>query len=60
MKNRKGIDRDGRRAGEVLGELEGGGNIIRIYYVAGKKSVSRGKKGNKREKELELLGCADF
>lgn len=33
MKDRKGIDLDGRGGGEEIGEVEGRGNLIRIYLV---------------------------
>jgi hypothetical protein len=33
MRDKKGVDLDGRRGGEELGGVEGGETIIRIYYV---------------------------
>jgi len=33
MKYRKGVDPEGRRVGEEIGEIEAGETLIRIYYV---------------------------
>lgn len=33
MREKKGVDPDGRRGEEELGGVEGGTSIIRIYFV---------------------------
>jgi hypothetical protein len=33
MRDRKGVDLDGKRGGESLGGAEGWVTVIRIYYV---------------------------
>ena len=43
MRDRKGIDPDGKRGGEELGGVEGGEIVIRIYCVR--------KKSNKRKQK---------
>ena len=50
MRDRKGVDLDGRRGGEELGGVEGGETIIRIYYVR-KKSIFNKRKIEKRIKK---------
>ena len=37
MRDRKGMDLDGREGGEELGEIEGGETLIIIYRI--KKSI---------------------
>lgn len=39
VRDRKGVDLDGRGYGEELGEAEGGETVIRVYYVKKKQSI---------------------
>ena len=43
MKDRKGVDLDGRGGGEELGGVEGGEIIIKIYYIRTKSIFSKNK-----------------
>jgi hypothetical protein len=38
MRDRKGVDQDGRGSVEDLGEVGGGETVVRVYYVK-KKSI---------------------
>ena len=46
MRERKGLDLDGRRGGEELEGAEGKENLIRIHYVKMKLYSIRGEKQN--------------
>lgn len=52
MKNRKGIDLDGRGDGEEIGRVEGRGNLIRIYLV--RKELEKKSKKNQLHKKMHL------
>jgi hypothetical protein len=43
MRDRKGVDLEGRRGGEDLGRVEGEESIIRIYYMR-KESIFNKRK----------------
>lgn len=47
MRDRKGVDTDGRGCVEELGGVEGGETIFRLYCVRKKSMFNKRKKRNK-------------
>lgn len=42
MRDRKGMDRDGRRCGEELGDIQGRETVIRIYCMRKGSTIIKG------------------